>query len=77
MLTIYFTGITREMKHHYLQKGSGNMGTNETMFCFYLPGFKIPTQTAFLVGYPADGSNVTLHIQTLVSAERLLQVRSF
>ncbi|XP_068528471.1 sorting nexin-31 isoform X2 [Anas acuta] len=72
----------RSQLEQYLQKVTldANITKSEVFINFFrklqLATFKIQTQRAFLDVYLADGSNITLDIQTSDTAERILQVTS-
>ncbi|XP_012961889.3 sorting nexin-31 isoform X2 [Anas platyrhynchos] len=72
----------RSQLEQYLQKVTldANITKSEVFINFFrklqLATFKIQTQRAFLGVYLADGSNITLDIQTSDTAERILQVTS-
>uniref|UniRef100_A0A8B9SIG0 Sorting nexin 31 n=1 Tax=Anas platyrhynchos TaxID=8839 RepID=A0A8B9SIG0_ANAPL len=72
----------RSQLEQYLQKVTldANVTKSEVFINFFrklqLATFKIQTQRAFLDVYLADGSNITLDIQTSDTAERILQVTS-
>ncbi|XP_040404572.1 sorting nexin-31 isoform X1 [Cygnus olor] len=72
----------RSQLEQYLQNVTldANITKSDVFINFFrklqLATFKIQTQRAFLDVYLADGSNITLDIQTSDTAERILQVMS-